>query len=321
MSKVSVIVPVYNTEQYLPRCIDSILAQTFTDFELILVNDGSTDNSGMICNEYAKKDSRIIVIHKENGGVSSARNLGIDNAKGKYITFVDSDDYILSQYLDNIYTCLIKVKADLIFTSYTDIINEEKSIVKINYDFNCLEDYVSFFIINGNFTAPWGKFFSRKIINENSLYFPYNIHRGEDTIFVYNYLLHCKKIYFIADYNYNYNRILDGASLSQKHFPYTIENITKNKLIESIYKLNTKYKLNANAKIEIINWKLDLQERIISCINIIPQKSERINCLKEQDWKFYKKYKRFNTWKEAILKQFLKWECFYIYDFLAHLKK
>lgn len=95
MPIVSVIVPVYNTEQYLPQCIDSILTQTFTDFELILVNDGSTDNSGAICDEYAQKDNRIIVIHKENEGQSSARNVGLKIKKGEFITFVDSDDYYL----------------------------------------------------------------------------------------------------------------------------------------------------------------------------------------------------------------------------------
>ena len=94
--------PVYNTEKYLRRCVDSILAQTFTDFELLLINDGSTDSSGAICDEYTQKDSRVRVFHKENGGVSSARNIGLDNAKGEYIAFVDSDDYI-----DNrMYECL-----------------------------------------------------------------------------------------------------------------------------------------------------------------------------------------------------------------------
>ena len=92
--KISVIVPVYNTEKYLNRCIDSILAQTFTDFELLLIDDGSTDSSGKICDDYAAKDSRVKVLHKENGGVSRARNLGIDNAQGEYLSFIDSDDYI-----------------------------------------------------------------------------------------------------------------------------------------------------------------------------------------------------------------------------------
>ena len=96
---VSVIVPIYNSEKYLKRCVDSILSQTFSDFELLLVDDGSTDGSGSICDEYSVKDSRVRVFHKENGGVSSARNLGLDNARGEWITFVDSDDYLEESFL------------------------------------------------------------------------------------------------------------------------------------------------------------------------------------------------------------------------------
>ena len=95
MPFVSGIVPVYKAENFLPKCIDSILNQTYKDFELILVNDGSPDKSGKICDKYSEKDNRIIVIHKKNGGVSSARNIGIENATGKYICFVDSDDFRL----------------------------------------------------------------------------------------------------------------------------------------------------------------------------------------------------------------------------------
>ena len=92
--KISIIVPVYKVEKYLHKCIDSILAQTFKDFELILVDDGSPDNCGKICDEYAKRDNRIVVVHKENGGQASARNRGINIARGDYIGFVDSDDWI-----------------------------------------------------------------------------------------------------------------------------------------------------------------------------------------------------------------------------------
>lgn len=102
MTTISVIVPVYNVEKYLPHCIDSILAQTFTDFEVLLIDDGSTDNSGKICDEYAVKDSRIRVFHKKNGGVSSARNLGLEEAKGDYVIFLDSDDYYTDKNCLNI---------------------------------------------------------------------------------------------------------------------------------------------------------------------------------------------------------------------------
>lgn len=99
--KISVIVPVYNVEKYLRRCIDSILAQTFTDFELLLIDDGSKDNSRDLCDGYAMKDERVRVFHKKNGGVSSARNLGLDNAKGEWVSFVDADDYLDNCYYSN----------------------------------------------------------------------------------------------------------------------------------------------------------------------------------------------------------------------------
>lgn len=100
MCEISIIVPIYKVERYLKRCVDSILNQTFTDFELILVDDGSPDNCGRICDEYAEKDNRIYVIHKENGGLSDARNAGLDYATGQYIIFVDSDDFVEPDLLE-----------------------------------------------------------------------------------------------------------------------------------------------------------------------------------------------------------------------------
>lgn len=114
--KISVIVPVYNVEKYLRRCIDSILSQTFSDFELLLIDDGSKDKSGDICDEYAAKDARIRVFHKDNGGVSSARNLGLVKANGEFIFFVDSDDYLDNTHLEN-YSKDID-NFDLIFQGY-----------------------------------------------------------------------------------------------------------------------------------------------------------------------------------------------------------
>ena len=113
MPKISIIVPIYNVEKYLTNCIDSILNQTFKDFELILVNDGSTDNSFEICKHYKDIDDRICIIDKKNGGLSSARNAGLDIAKGEYIGFVDSDDYIHPQMYELLYNQIIKNKADI----------------------------------------------------------------------------------------------------------------------------------------------------------------------------------------------------------------
>ena len=121
MPIISVIVPVYNAENYLHRCIDSILAQTFTDFELLLINDGSTDNSGEICNAYAQKYPCIRMFHKNNGGVSSARNLGLTKANGEWIVFVDSDDWIEPHYLNVLYQ---NGKYDLV-TCYWRVLNDK----------------------------------------------------------------------------------------------------------------------------------------------------------------------------------------------------
>ena len=111
--KISVIVPVYNVEQYLERCVDSIINQTYKNLEIILVNDGSTDNSGQLCDELAKKDSRIRVIHKENGGVSEARNFGVKEISGEYVIFIDSDDYINKRMINVLYSQIKLEEADV----------------------------------------------------------------------------------------------------------------------------------------------------------------------------------------------------------------
>ena len=116
MIEISIIVPVYNTEKYITRCINSILEQTFENWELLLIDDGSRDSSGKICDIFQKKDSRIKVIHKKNEGVSIARNLGITLSKGNYITFVDSDDWIDKDYLELMYIAIKKMNVDILVT-------------------------------------------------------------------------------------------------------------------------------------------------------------------------------------------------------------
>lgn len=113
LDKISIIVPVYNVEQYITRCIESITSQTYRNIEILLIDDGSTDNSGNICDEYQKKDSRVMTFHKTNGGLSDARNYGIKHASGQYLCFVDSDDYISKHMVEILYNNLIKYSADI----------------------------------------------------------------------------------------------------------------------------------------------------------------------------------------------------------------
>lgn len=118
MPKISIIVPVYKAEKYLNRCVDSILAQTFTDFELLLIDDGSPDKSGEICDEYARKDSRVRVIHKENGGVSSARQRGLDESIGEYTIHADPDDWVEPTMLEELYNKANKEDADMVICDF-----------------------------------------------------------------------------------------------------------------------------------------------------------------------------------------------------------
>lgn len=208
--KISVIVPVYNVEQYLPRCIESILAQTYNDFELLLINDGSSDNSGNICDEYAKNNSRVRVFHKENGGVSSARNMGLDNAQGEYVVFVDSDDFIRNKYLEILLLDWDKLpnKNGIVvqsnFRGHDDFWEENVFVDYLAPSKNKLAKAVEYGLLRNS--EPHSKMFYLKIILDNNIKFPYNIKNGEDGIFIARYL-----------------RFIDCALLSRNSGYYYVE--------------------------------------------------------------------------------------------------
>jgi len=203
MSKISVIVPVYNTEKYLHRCIDSILAQTFTDFELLLIDDGSKDNSGAICDEYAAKDSRVRVFHKENGGVSSARNLGLDNVRGEWVTFVDSDDWVEKEYIE----LFVKNIDDLVYQSFQSLFEGQTELwdtyVQNKIDRN---DSIIELHNKGVLGYCWGKLYRAIYIEANNIRFNEEIRFREDELFVLDYLLHTKHITCVVGNKYIYNR-------------------------------------------------------------------------------------------------------------------
>lgn len=162
---VSVIIPVYNVAQYFPECIESVIAQTYKDIEIILVDDGSTDNSGIICDEYAKKDNRIKVIHKPNGGLSSARNAGIDICTGEYITFIDSDDYIAGDMIEQLYIALYNTQSDISICNF-------KSKLPLDKDYNLkIKTYspknaIKEILLEGNFcTSAWAKLYKTKLFS------------------------------------------------------------------------------------------------------------------------------------------------------------
>lgn len=211
--KISIIVPIYNVEKYLKRCIDSILAQNYTDFELLLIDDGSTDKSGNLCDEYKLKDARIRVFHKENGGVSTARNLGLQNASGEWITFVDSDDYIENDYLYKLYKNLST--SELVVSAYIYESTKENVIEKLsNENIIISSGNLNDLLMRGAFMTPICKLFSRDIITNNNIKFDDKIHSGEDTLFVYTYLYYVTNVTTIENVLYHY--CITGSGLSTK---------------------------------------------------------------------------------------------------------
>lgn len=219
MPQLSIIVPVYNVEKYLARCIDSILSQPFIDYELLLIDDGSKDNSGRICDEYAIKDARIRVFHKENGGVSSARNLGLNNAVGEWVYFVDSDDELIEGCLDIICRNLDNNKdallvgyvecdedSTIIYSPKSKRINElsiDKAIAAL-YDSSFLNykylGYITIWVVKNS------------IIQANLIRFDESIAVKEDTLFVTEYLCCCQnKVGFVSEPVYKYYQRVDSV--------------------------------------------------------------------------------------------------------------
>lgn len=203
--KISIIVPIYNVEKYLKKCIDSILEQTYSNIEVILVDDGSPDNCGKICDEYKKNDNRIIVIHKSNGGLSDARNVGISVATGDYIAFIDSDDYVDNNYISYLYNLLVLNNSDI--SIVMPYIVDENYIIKNKtrkekiYNYNNVEALKIMLYQKKFETSAWGKLFKVDVIK--NIEFP----KGkiyEDLGTIYKYILNANKITFSTKKSYYY---------------------------------------------------------------------------------------------------------------------
>ena len=238
---ISIIVPIYNAELYLNRCIESILNQTFKDFELILVNDGSIDNSLNICNSYAKIDSRIKVIDKNNEGPGFSRNAGLKIAKGEYIGFVDSDDYISPLMYESMYKSAVKHQADIVQCGYIKVDEKGKVLTKSNYknivlnqNERCFKEYCKRNNID-NYSPC--KIFKKETIK--NIFFG-NYSYSEDAYFIIQAFLNCKRLVVLSSNYYYYVQTIGSAcrrpyndkfidtiivgeymyALTQEHYPH-----------------------------------------------------------------------------------------------------
>ena len=217
---ISVIVPVYKVEPYLRKCVDSIINQTYTNLEIILVDDGSPDNCGAICDEYAAKDSRIKVIHKKNGGLSDARNAGMEIMTGEYVAFVDSDDWIEPQMYQRLYELIEFYHADMAFGGVADDVLQDDTVHTVktsNYgDTPLEEDKISAMrrYFHGSWAA-WDKLYRAELFD--GIRYPVG-EINEDEAIVLHLLDRCNRVCFTNEVFYHYIRRIDGTSITTSAF-------------------------------------------------------------------------------------------------------
>lgn len=244
---VSVVVPIYGVEEYLKNCINSILKQSYINLEIILVNDGSPDKCGEICDEYSKIDNRVKVIHKKNGGLSDARNVGIEIATGKFITFIDSDDYISEDYIKLLLECLIKGQADISICKLKVTSNlQEKSLIE-NYEtmeaFTSSEALKHMLYALKFSTSACGRMFKTDLFDD--VRFPLNKY-SEDLFTIYKTFVKASKIVFISKEAYFYyvrEDSITNEKFSLKHMDtiYALQNI-KTDIVDLDSRLYPAYK-------------------------------------------------------------------------------
>lgn len=222
---VSIIVPVYNAENYLKRCIDSILNQEYTDFELLLIDDGSSDGSGAICDAYAEKDARVLVTHKENTGVSDSRNLALSRARGTYIQFLDSDDWMTPDSTKLMVRAAKNHHCDMVISDFYRVvgervsrkgdIDEEGVLTREEFAAHMMENPADFY-----YGVLWNKLYRRELIEQNHLDMPAEISWCEDFMFNLEYIRHVRTIYALQTPIYYYVKrrgslVTQGTSITK----------------------------------------------------------------------------------------------------------
>lgn len=260
MPKISFIVPVYKVEKYLDKCVQSIIGQTFKDFELILVDDGSPDSCPAMCDAYAEKDNRVKVVHKQNAGVDEARNTGIEVSSGEWAYFVDSDDWLELDAAERLYKYAAKSGADCVMTDCLQVFENGKTERMYQFsetffteDPKEIESIQKFILChkysphysnkaNAGYAAPWGKFVKMSILKENNIRFnPYSKGVFDDGIYSLNLLEHVKKFYYRRDNKHTYNYRILGSSMIHGYKANAIEVLTCGcELIDKFIKKNGK---------------------------------------------------------------------------------
>lgn len=267
--KVSIIIPVYNNENYISQCIESVENQTYKNYEIIIIDDGSTDDSLKLCKKFEKRNDKIKVISINNGGVSNARNIGIKNASGDYVCFIDSDDYVMPTYIESL---IKKMNNKCLVISAYSVFNEKKDrqVKKINKQklYIGIDIYLKIVRNELFWNQPWNKMYNLNVIKENKLFFNDKLNMGEDLVFNLNYLNFIDNIFYINKTIYRH-RINDNGAMANNNENklkalsnillemYNKENEKEKKCIIKLYYLRTiwnLYKVSGNTEyLDIIN--------------------------------------------------------------------
>lgn len=305
---VSIIVPIYNVEKYLRECLDSILAQTFTDWECLLIDDGSPDKCGEICDEYAFKDCRFKVFHKPNGGVSSARNLGLDNARGEWVTFVDADDMVAPDFLSALVEPTL-IYEDLDFVHAGCCNYRDGKIVEIEQKYEPYYGSNPAYLFNKFRGLTFSKLFRLENVNHwsdgLSLRFDEKMRIAEDMAFTLDYILNVNHYAFIPETGYLYRRDNEGSATKQKRIPDFEEELHAFKaLYESTKEYAKHYHLSENeSEFRLSQRGTELQQVCLALYRGKYSRMERIRLLKNnfvQDELFILKYARGGWLKNLI---------------------
>lgn len=304
---ISIIVPIYNTGKYLSGCLDSIIEQSYRSLEILLIDDGSIDNSSIICDSYAEKDSRVRVFHVDNGGVSKARNIGLDSMTGDYFCFVDSDDYIGRTYVEDLYNDCedfdnnILVLHNIEIRSTCELSTSDKMINKRSLgEYIARGDELIHFFVKDRlmrFSGPVAKLFQSKVIREHAIYFPVNVNMGEDAIFYCEYLLHTDAL--IVSNKKNYVAMRRSKSLTSTYNSFRSEWRAYCLWRDVLEKLINKYKdyfINTKANTEQIVWENTQSAFVRSVQSVFKSEQklslvEQVRTLKKIPSKEYKKYR------------------------------
>lgn len=272
--KITIIIPVYNAIKYLQACLDSILVQNFTDWECVIVDDGSSDGSGSICDIYSERDRRFTVFHQENCGVSCARNLGIINSNGKWITFVDADDYLLPQSIESLYQAAIDNYSDFV---YGNTIRRDG--IKDNHVISNLKDqsWINDYGMLAHF-GLWGCLFKSEIIKKGNNFFVEGLAYGEDMIFKLIYLKYVRKITTISAPVYIYRVNLESVTNSSNKVRSAHHQLVATKYLIDLAKLE---KNNPCYKKTLLKTIFSSRRQIYCDVAYNPIRNDRIEIIKD----------------------------------------